>query len=287
MWNIHYFDAVIGNPPFNTELHRTTIWQHFTKIALEKWIFNDGYLLFVHPSGWRKPNTERGRYIGLFELMTNKNQMIYLEIHSKKDGWNTFNCGTRYDWYLIKHSSSSSLEYTLVIDELGNKNKIDMKLWKWLPNSNIELIKSILANEEEEKCNILYDRTAYGTDKIDRISSEKTDAFRFPCIHSTLKNSTRYMYSKVNDKGHFGIPKVIFGESGIFNPILDLKGEYGMTQCAMGIIILNKEEGECICNAITSKKFSTLIKSCMFSSFRIDWRMFLDFKRDFWEKFLS
>ena len=43
------------------------------------------------------------------------------------------------------------------------------------------------------------------------------------------------MYSSKNDRGHFGIKKIIFGESGIYNSIVDIEGKYGMTQGAMGV----------------------------------------------------
>jgi hypothetical protein len=277
------YDAVIGNPPFNSsDGHRFTIWQEFTKQALNKWLNNEGFLLFVHPSGWRKPNTDKGRYVGLYDLMTKYNQMHYLEIHSKKDGWKIFNCGTRFDVYLIQCKERN--ENTKIIDELGIEHNIDLSLWKWLPNSNFSLINKILAGDNDEKCPIIYSRTSYGTDKS-HMSPEKSEEFKYPCIHSTLKNSVRYYYSKTNKNGHFGVAKIIFGESGIFQPIVDINGDYGITHCAMGIEIKTKEEGEKIIKALTSKEFGELIKSSCFSSFRIDWKMFTYFHKNFWEFF--
>ena len=35
--------------------------------------------------------------------------MIYLSIHGIKDGKETFNCGTRYDWYLIQIEGLSNM----------------------------------------------------------------------------------------------------------------------------------------------------------------------------------
>lgn len=37
------------------------------------------------------------------------------------------------------------------------------------------------------------------------------------------------MFSKVNNNGHFGIKKVIIGETGMDNAINDYNGDYGMT----------------------------------------------------------
>lgn len=285
-WNVNGFDAVIGNPPYNSSGDTgtgNTMWQGFTKTSLNKFLNTNGYLLFVHPPGWRKPNTERGKFYGLYKLMTQENQMLYLSIHGIKDGKQTFNCGTRYDWYLIQHTSKYTT--TIVNDEKNNNIVIDMSNFNWLPNYNIDTIQNILAQENEEKCKIIYDRTSYGADKKDRVSSTKTDEFKYPCVHSTPKTGTRYMYSNVNDRGHFGISKVIFGESCI-KPIIDMEGKYGMTHGAMAIQVDNLEEATNISNVIGGDKFDKIIKSCMFSSFRIDWNIFTDMKKDFWKEFI-
>jgi hypothetical protein len=172
--NIDGFHAVIGNPPYNASgdtATGNTIWQDFTKKSLNDWLLPNGYLLFVHPSGWRKPNTEKGKFFGLYDLMTKQNQMLYLEIHGIKDGQKTFKCGTRYDWYLIE--KKIKYKNTIIVDEYGITNELDMKCLSWLPNSNILQIDKILAKGVCVKCQIIYDRTAYGADKKDRMSSKK------------------------------------------------------------------------------------------------------------------
>ena len=95
------------------------------------------------------------------------------------------------------------------------------------------------------------------------------------------------MYSKVNNKGHFGIPKVIVGETGMENAINDFDGKYGMTQDSFGILINSKEEGDNIIKALNNPIFVDLIRvSCCWSNFRIDYRLFKEFKKGFWEKFV-
>ena len=281
------FDLVIGNPPYNSSgdtATGNTIWQHFTKKGLNEWLLPNGYLLFVHPPGWRKPNTERGKFYGLYKLMTQENQMIYLSIHGIKDGQKTFNCGTRYDWYLIE--KTNQYKNTIIVDEDGKQNEINLSELSWLPNSNILEINKILAKNDDERCPIMYDRTAYGSDKKDRVSSKETPEFKYPCVHSTPKAGIRYMYSKVNDRGHFGVSKVIFGESGIYKPVIDMEGKYGMTNGAMAIQVDNLEEATFISKVIESDKFDKVIQSCLFSSFRIDWNIFKEFKKDFWKEFI-
>jgi len=288
-FDIEGFDLVIGNPPYNSSGNTgtgNTIWQHFVKLSLEKWLLKNGYLCMVHPSGWRKPNTKKGKFYGLFELMTNENQMVYLEIHGLDDGKKVFGCGTRYDWYIIQKKPNNIL--STVVDEKGVLSKIDMTQFKWLPSFNIDKCKNMLTEEKnnEELCPIIYDRSSYGADKK-WTSKVKTSVFKYPCVHTTPKSGIRYMYSSRNDNGHFGVSKVIFGDSGINNPIIDLDGKYGMTQHSMAIKVDNKYEALNIKNAITSKKFNDLLESMLFSSYAIDWNIFKSFKRDFWTEFVE
>jgi Eco57I restriction-modification methylase len=282
------FDAVVGNPPYNAN-GRTgtgnTIWQLFTKKALETWIINNGYLLFVHPPGWRKPNTKKGKFVDLFRLMTVENQMVYLEIHGIKDGQKVFGCGTRYDWYLAKRISASVS--STIVDECGERVDIDLRRMGWLPNSNIDVIRKLLAKDADILSPVMQrDRSSYGSDKKQITSHTENAEFKYPCVHSTLKTGTRFMYSNVNNRGHFGISKIIFGESGINVPVIDMEGAYGMTEGAFAIQIQDVEEGENISKALQSQKFNEILKSTMFSSFRIDSSVFKEFKKDFWKEFV-
>jgi hypothetical protein len=286
-FNLKGFDAVIGNPPYNGSGSvgtGNTLWQKFTTMALNSWIVKDGLLLFVHPSGWRKPDSKRGRYLNMFNLMTNDNQMVYLEIHGLKDGLKTFKCGTRYDWYLIEKRKRH--KNTVVVDEDNNREEIDMGVYEWLPNSNIQKIKSILANDEDIRCNIIYS-TPYHSVLKKQMSSIKNEEFKYSCIHTTPKTGPRIMYSNVNNKGHFGISKVIFGDSGISNPIIDMSGNYGMTEHSMGIQVETLDEANNVSNAIRTEKFKDVIRSCSFSTYQLDWRMFKEFKYDFWKEFIN
>ena len=79
-WRIEKgFDLVVGNPPYNSSgrvATGNTIWQHFTKLSIQKWCKDQGFLLFVHPCGWRKPNTLKGKFYGLYDLMSIQNQIL-------------------------------------------------------------------------------------------------------------------------------------------------------------------------------------------------------------------
>ena len=289
-WDQEYrFHAVIGNPPYNNnQIHAgkrgggNPLWQNFTEIALNDWLSaRGGYLLFVHPSGWRKPPSPQSKYVGLFDLMTKQNQMLYLEIHGLADGKTTFNCGTRYDWYLVERKTPYVT--TKIKDEQGIVQEINMKNWEFLPNYGFNKVKPLLALNSN-KCDILYNFEYESRKK--HVSIEKTKKYKYPLIHSTPKSGVRYMYSSKHKLGHFKIPKVIFGDAGINSlAIVDPIGKYGLTQHAIAIID-DVENLQNIKKAIESAKFSDIIKSCMFSNYQIDWRLFTYLRKDFWKEFV-
>jgi hypothetical protein len=286
-WGLDKFDAVIGNPPYNSSQNNKgkkgggdLLWNKFVVNSINV-LKENGYLIFVHPPGWRKPESEKSKFKNLFELMVKDNQMIYLEIHDTKDGKSVFNAGTRYDWYHIQ--KIKQYKKTIIKGEDNKIYNVDLNNWNFLPNSNFDIIEKMLLKDNDKKCKIMYSRSSYGSDR-NWVSNKKTNEYKYELIHSTPQNGIRYMYSSKNDKGHFGIKKVIFGDSGIYNSIIDMEGKYGMTQHSMAIQIKNKNEGNEIKKVLDSEEFKKILKSCSWSNFQIDWRLFTYFKKIFYKE---
>jgi SAM-dependent methyltransferase len=284
-WGLIGFDAVIGNPPFNQSQKYDdkkgggdSLWNKFVFMAIQ-YLNTNGFLLFVHPSGWRKPESARSKNKNMFEMMTKQNQLVYLEIHDSKDGKSVFNAGTRYDWYLLQ--KTPKYKHTIVIGEDKIQYSIDLSKWPFLPNSNLESIKNLLKTEEDQPCEIMYSASQYETRKK-WISKTKTNQFKYPIVHAIPKSGVRWLYSSRNDNGHFGIPKIIFGDNGLNDVVIDLHGEYGMSQHAMAIPIANSNEANQIKAYLLNPEFKQMIKACSWSNFQIDWRLFTYFKKDFW-----
>jgi 16S rRNA G966 N2-methylase RsmD len=282
-FGIDKFDIVMGNPPYNasgTKATGNTIWQLFVNNSIII-LKNDGYMCYIHPNGWRKPNTEKGKFYGLFNKMTKENIILYLEIHNTKDGMKQFNCGTRYDWYILQKKNNKNHK-TKILDQNNILYEINLNKYNWLANCELELIDKLIANENEEKCQVLQSMSAYEARKK-WISKIKTKEFKYPVVHSTPKEGHRFMWSNRNNNGFFGIKKIIFGDSGINNPIIDIEGKYGMTQHAIALIIDNLEEGQKLSKILCSLIFEKILKACLWSSFAIEWGMFKDFKYNFYE----
>jgi hypothetical protein len=147
-------------------------------------------------------------------------------------------------------------------------------------NVVMDSIKNILGKNE-----VLYSSSIYDT-RRPYISKLKTEKNTLPVVHNmTKKDGLGFVYSS-EDKGHFGIPKVILSFGEFQYPYNDYKGEYGMSQICYGLKIDSKEEGDKICEAINTDKFKEILKYTKWSTFQTDWRMFKHFKKDFWKEFI-
>ena len=292
----HQFDIIMGNPPFNAEqTHEgkpgggANLWPGFVEKSLVGSLLKqDAYLLFVHPALWRKPPSDRAKT--LFDVMVHDNHMLYLEIHSKPDGKRDFGVQTRYDFYLIqRRRPTPRSDFTRVKDQRGGEaQQIDLSEWQFLPNHSFKLIKPLLSSKTQEDY-VIFSRGQYGSDKP-WVLEMKEDGYDHPVVHSTpMKGHRIYWSSKINDdckdcKKMFGVPKVIFGESGINDAICDIRGEFGMTQGAIGLKIPDplETEGPMMKKALESAEFNRILDAMSFSNFRIDWRMFLFIRPDFY-----
>lgn len=287
VWNVDKFDIIVGNPPYDAPQSAdgkrgggTTLWDKFVLKYLDN-LKPNGYLCLVHPTLWRKPQSEKSSSRLVNEVMMKK-QIHYLEMHDSNDGMKTFNAGTRYDFYVLENCDIYTT--TKINDEDRITSTVDLRGYKFIPNKGLEFFNKILAKDGDERCPIIFNRTNYGSDRPYVI--EKMDEHhKYKLVHSTPKSGTRYMYSSRNDRGHFGVPKVIFGDSGIYDVIVDMDGEYGMTQHSMGIKCDSIEEALLIKKVLVSEKFENFLKSVIWSNFQIDWRLFSNIKRDFYKYF--
>jgi hypothetical protein len=281
------FDVVIMNPPYQPMVKeslggsgsRNTLWDKFVLKALEL-VVKDGFVCAVHPAKWRKPEDY------LYEEFR-KLSLKYLSIHNKQEGDKVFGATTRFDWYILQNKNSKNIiNKTIIHDETGKTSSFILNNWPFIPNYKFDVLVSILAKDGEKTCPILYSGGAYDS-RRPHMSLTKHDNFIYPCVTSTCKKGVRFCYSDTKSKGLFQISKLIFCDADtIQNAIVDVKGEYAMTPNSMAIEIESEEEGLQIKKAIESKKFNEFLKACRWSNFRIEWRLFKHFRKDFWKEFI-
>jgi hypothetical protein len=281
------FSNIVINPPYQAEQNAegkrgggSLLWPKIVMKCREL-LEPNGFFTAITPSLWRKPTSDNSTTLEVTEWY-NTMQLHHLNINNTNDGMRVFGAGTRFDICVFENVAPYT--DTEIIDELNNTHHIDVTKLPFIPNFGFDMLRNLLKTEEDG-CEILFSNSAYETRK-EHVSSQQTEEFKYPLVHSTPKSGTRYMYSSRSDRGHYGVPKIIFGEGGIGEVIIDMEGRYGMTQQAMAIKVSSLEEAEGIKNVLLSEKFNIFLKSVSYSIFRIDWRMFTYFKKDFWKEFI-
>lgn len=273
------FDVVIGNWPYEKKVgpkKTQAIWDKFTEFFLTK--VKTKYLMPIHPDGWR---SVKGDFKYVQKLLLDR-KLVYLETHSEADGLKTFGKSTTYDWFIVENTFNST-NITTIKDSDGNIHKINLNNIEFIPNGLFDKFTELFTNGE--KVNVLYDRSSYGTDKKN-MSNEKTNTHTYPCVYTTTKDGTiNLWYSSTNQKGHFGIPKVIWSNGAASTPILDLEGKYGLTQFSYGIID-TPENLEKIFEAIQTDEFIQLMRYSDGKIHKYNYKVIAEFKKDFWKEFI-
>ena len=273
------FDCIVGNPPYQKQVgERKTepLWHVFVENSFKS-LKDGGYLCLVHPPGWRDM---AGRYSDVGAMLMSKD-VQYLEMHSERDGVKTFNASIPYDWYVVKNIKAT--DKTNVKFQDGVSKVVDLNAVPFVPNGGFDKIMSLFAKKGEEKCEVIYDRTAYGTDKVN-MSEEKTTKFKHPVIYTVTKGDTINLWYSSEKTVHFGTPKVIWSNGMATGFIVDDKGKYGISQFAYAIAD-SVENLENIKKALTSEKFKKLIVDSSVAG-TINRKVLALFRKDFWKDFV-
>jgi len=284
------FDVILGNPPYqgvstvkrkgkeyqgSSDARNNLLWPGFVKMGLE--ICKDnGHLCLVHPPKWRKPED------ALLDVMTG-NQIEYLEIHSKKDGEETFGATTRYDWYVLKKTPCDGK--TIIKDEKGNISSHDLREVSFIPNYYFSEIAKIVAVGDEPTLDVLRS-TVLHTQNKNHMSNNSDDEFKYPCVHGSTLAGIDLRYSNDDTSGFFGVKKVILNDGETIYSVNDYEGKYGITQHTFAIKVSSKTEAENIKKAVNSDAFKEIIKATKWSSYQADYKMFKSFRKDFWKEFV-
>jgi Eco57I restriction-modification methylase len=274
-WGVEKFDAILGNPPYQDSTGNKGVghmlWVTFVNKSLSL-LNENGFLVFVHPAGWRQPGND------ILEKFKNL-QMHHLSIHDENDGYSTFHCNTRYDWYVVQNCKN----YKKTNIECQDKTIVDIDITTlpFIPNYDFNLIQAL--TNSPTKCTIVHSESAYECRKP-WISKTKNGEFVNPVVYSVNRQNTEKLrWSKRTDRGHFGIPKVIFG-SGATGFIIDETGKYGLTQWAKAISddVTNLKQ---ICDVLNSVEFMKVIRACSVGKAEINIKVLRLFNKDFWKHF--
>ena len=281
------FDVVMGNPPYQLKVgDRKTqpLWHSFVIYSLTI-LKLSGYLVFVNPSGWRSPE---GVFKNVLDLIQSKN-LKYLCMNTFKKGQEVFKVGTNFDYYVLQNTNDPN-NITTITDINGKTIEKNINSWNFIPSGGFDLYEKIIANEGEEKVNLLYNSSLYET-RQDYMSNEKTKKFIYPCVYTiTIRDGMKFFYSSIKhpktEKKDMFVPKVIWSNGLGTYPIVDIKGEYGLTQFSYAIIndIPNLKNIE---TALNNPTFIELMEYVKFQNNKYNYKVISIFKKDFWKVFLD
>jgi hypothetical protein len=304
VFSVDKFDAIICNPPYQSgNGNNGTLWNRFVIYAMDI-LKVSGYMLFIHPAGWRNMS---GKFKKLQQLLLSKN-MLCLEIHGIKDGNKMFRCATTYDWYLLQNDEVDVMNTRVRFSD-GEILNIDLKKEEFIPNSQYALLKTLLATDDDNKIeslysaslyhhskshmsrtktDVMYSRSLYGIDKS-HMSRTEDKIFKYPVIYTiSTKNKFRFYYSSIHhdEKGHYNIPKLIWTNGSIksVRSYLDLEGEYALTEFAYAIVD-TIDNLKLIQEVFDSAKFRELMGSCAMGQAHINFRVIKEFRKDWWINF--
>jgi len=281
VWRVEKFDLIIQNPPYQINIEGNNINKPFWHFFVDKSINllqNSGKMVMVHPSGWRTVKSFKQTK----NTLISKN-LKFIKMHSFKDGQNMFNAAINFDYYYLENKKYEEL--TEIICEDNTKLTVDISKIEIIPSENIEEIVSLYAKDGEEKVNILANSSYHHT--RDYVINDRTDKNIYPCVYTVRSNNTpTFKWSSVNDKGHFDIPKVIFG-NGASGVIIDIDGKYGMTKFAYAIVdyIENLENIKMTLESEYFIKKIMLFKNSLGDKYNK--KMISNFRKDFWKNFIK
>lgn len=274
-------DVILGNPPYQkpkTESRLgsrgdTSLWDKFVVKSLDL-LNDDGYLAFIHPNSWRKPD-DRNNF---WKLLTQDNQMHRLVMSSGRKDQDWFGIGVRVDYYVLQ--KKPKYQNTIVIDHENVKYDLDLSKFNWLPNYAINEISNLLGKDLK----VLYN-TFYHTQK--KHCDTSTSIYKYPVVHTINQQGLGIKYfDRVPEKEnniHIGVPKVLLNQNELQYPYNDYKGEYGMSQLTFGIPIDSKEQGDAIVEFLNSDQGKRIIAATKWNTYYTDYGMFNYFRKDFYK----
>lgn len=282
VWNVEKFDLIIQNPPYQMRKEGFTktqpLWHLFVQKSLVL-LENGGYMVMVHPSGWRNVD-------GVFKETQQKIkeiQILELHIHSQSEGNNLFGAETRFDYYILRNIKEDIK--TLIKDEDGHLDNISLKNMEFIPNGMFSFINSLIS-EDNNTVSILGD-SSYHTQR-EHLAKEMDSYFKYPCVYTVAKGDlSKLWYSSKNNNGHFDIPKVIWSNGRVISvgTIADKNGDYGLTQFSYAIVD-SVENLDNIKKAMDSSKFRKVMELCSVGVMGINKRVISTFRKDFWKEFI-
>lgn len=265
-WGVEKFDVVFGNPPYqppsNGKKGGKSLWPTFVEKSM-KLLKTGGFLVFVHPALWRKPENE------LHDLMFGK-QFHYLSIHSKQEGDKVFHATTRYDWYVLQNQASKTPTQVRFDDGIQSSLMIKPSL-PFIVNHGGDVMEKM--RQKSPFGFLKTEMTCEGHTQRDYVKKTKNTGHPFPIVNSSSKVRGITLAWSSKALKHQYVPKVIFSNGEVIQPFYD-SGKFGTTQGGIYIPVGSQEEGQKIVRFLKSKLVYYIIAATKWSNFETNKQIF-------------
>ena len=265
------FDIILGNPPFNkggVGKGGGVFWKYFVDKSF-KLLKKDGYILMIHPTGWRKPVSLRASAGDIWNLFKKYN-LLFLKITDEQ-----IPHFPKVDYYLLKKSTIQ--QDTKVVNQFGKPPSIGVSSTSSLNLYNLPFIPHLINNEVISIMNKLLKKKG---DKFDikrnqTIKPKKGILNNSGIPHARYYDINTKKYQEVLEKylnkpDYILTPKIIMTYSGGKTPA-NLYAKYfskeiGVTDNTMYQIITKKDNINNLITFLNSRLIHFILKITQYSS---------------------
>ena len=265
-WKVEEFDVVFGNPPYqpssNGKRGGKSLWPTFVEKSL-RLLKKGGFLVFVHPALWRKPENE------LHDLMFEK-QFHYLSIHTKQQGIKLFQATTRYDWYVLQNTPSS-VPTPIRFDDGICSSLIITPALHFIVNHGGDVMEKM--RKKNSHGYLLAERSSEGHSAREYVGKTKTTTHIYPLINGSSKmRGIRLCWSSKSLKFQYS-KKVIFSNGEVIQPFYD-SGKFGTTEGGIFIPVESDADGIRLTRFLKSRLISYIVGATKWSNFETNKQIF-------------
>lgn len=256
------FDVIVGNPPYQ-ELNEEgknwgggrKLWEMFVLKSTEL-LKTGGYMCLIHPTTWRAFSDK-----ALLRHVFHKNNPVHINLETAKKHFQ--GVGSRFDWYVLQKGKYTG--NTTVESESGVFN-IDITKWEVIPNGFSSKLASVFLKAWGCKDKLNFEKNQTHHSYRDHVSENKSKTFCHPIKHAIRNgdDDTVLWASKPHEVQNK--EKILISRGGYLKPIYD-KGEFGVSQDALYMLVDSEKEAKFLIRWFDSKLLKFLLKHTKFSAY--------------------